>query len=459
MASQPLIQTKLDSIEHLFEQDLNYSESEAKFKELQDILQQKKLEYFQWLDFDYLEKINHKSKTLATTIKKQGMRNALVIGMGGSGINSLVLQNALQEYSPSHKNVQGQSLKLIVQNNLDPSSLKSKLLKLDISGELNKTIFVVISKSGSTDEVTRNVNTIINYLARSLGKAVSHDQSEVLTEFGSRLVIITEPKDNFLTKLKSEIENKTGLKDIASLENHPQIGGRFSMFSPVAMFSAELMGLSSDELIAGAKTCWEDFLGASTIRDSIVAKLAFIDIMLVRKHAFAYRYSMVYADALEALNKFRAQLKGESLNKTGIDSTVHIAGIGTVNHHSDLELLFKANNRLLLEQVYFGKPSLDHINQATGLEAFSRIENESNHESLISNHIQALAKYLSTNHYPVIQTCISEQKEKALAYYLMQDMLVTVVQAGLQDTLGDFSKLDLAVRQWEVEKYKAALRA
>ena len=44
---------------------------------------------------------------------------------------------------------------------------------------------------------------------------------------------------------------------------------------------------------------------------------------------------------LEAINKFRAQLKGESLNKDGIDSTIHVPGIGTVNHHSDLVLLLK----------------------------------------------------------------------------------------------------------------------
>jgi hypothetical protein len=180
--------------------------------------------------------------------------------------------------------------------------------------------------------------------------------------------------------------------------------------------------------------------------------------MLVRKHGYAHRYSMVYADALEAVNKFRAQLKGESLNKTGIDSTVHVAGIGTVNHHSDLELLLKEGNKLVLEQIYFARPALDHINQNTGLDAFKAIENESNHESLLRNHIKPLGAYLLGKGCPVIETVISEQKEEALAYFMMQDMLVTIVQAGLQDALGAVEKLDLAIRQWEVENYKKALR-
>ncbi len=458
-----LVNTNLDSAKQIFDKDFTQASAEfsPKFKELQSTLKSasSKLEYFKWLDFDYLRKTNEATRALAADIIKRGIRNALVVGMGGSGINSMVLQNALQEFKPALS----PTVKILVQNNLDPSSLKSRLLKLDVSGELDKTLFIVISKSGSTDEVTRNTSTIINYLAKSLGKASGGAEAEVLANFAKRLVIITEPaqegKKNFLLELKKEIEAKASeAVTIPVLENHPFVGGRFSLFSPVGMLSAELMGLSSDALIRGAEACWQDFSSARELSESTVAELALLDIMLVRKHNYAYRYSMVYADALEAVNKFRAQLKGESLNKTGIDSTVHVPGIGTVNHHSDLELLLKDGNKLILEQVYFAKPALDHINQATGLEAFKSIENESNHESLLRNHIKPLGRYLIEKGCPVVESVISEQKEEALAYYLMQDMLVTIVQAGLQDAAGAVEKLDLAIRQWEVEKYKKGLR-
>ncbi len=461
--TQALVNTNLDGLKQIYSKDLEEfnKASEPKFAELRSVLAtaSSKLEYFKWLDFSYLKSVDPATKALAAELKKRGTRTALVVGMGGSGINSLVLQNALQEFKPTATS----TIKVIVQNNLDPSSLKSRLVKLDVAGELDKTVFIVISKSGSTDEVTRNTSTIINYLARSLGKASGGAEAEVLADFAKRLVIITEPaqegKKNFLLELKKEIEAKSAERvTIPALENHPFIGGRFSMFSPVGMLSAELMGLSSDELIAGAEACWNDFTAAASIASSTVAQLALADIMLCRKHGYACRYSMVYADALEAVNKFRAQLKGESLNKTGIDSTVHVAGIGTVNHHSDLELLLKDNNKLILEQIYFAKPALDHINQNTGLDAFKAIENESNHELLLRNHIKPLARYLTEKGCPVIETVISEQKDKALAYYLMQDMLVTIVQAGLQDAPGAVEKLDLAIRQWEVEKYKKALR-
>ena len=53
---------------------------------------------------------------------------------------------------------------------------------------------------------------------------------------------------------------------------------------------------------------------------------------------------------------------------------------------------------------------------------------------------------------------IPEQNEKNLAYFLFQDMLVTIVQAGLQDEINSYEKLDLAIRQWEVERYKKSLK-
>jgi glucose-6-phosphate isomerase len=240
------------------------------------------------------------------------------------------------------------------------------------------------------------------------------------------------------------------------LENHPEIGGRFSMFSPVGMFTAELIGLNSTALLEGAEACFNDFVNQEELNDSKVANLALIDIML-SDLAYVHRYSMVYADSLEATNKFRAQLKGESLNKNGIVSTVHIAGIGTVNHHSDLELLFKDNNNLVLEQIYFVKPAYETVNPKINLEILKDLENESNHASLIKNHIKPLRTYLIEKGNPVLTTVLPEQNEYNLAYFLFQDMLVTIVQAGIQDAIGSFEKLDLSIRQWEVERYKKSL--
>lgn len=368
------------------------------------------------------------------------------MGMGGSGINAMVLKNALFEFCPQAS--KKSKINLIIQNNLDSSSMLSKLE--NISNELDKTLFVLVSKSGGTDEVRRSFNTTVDFWKSQAGFSWE--------KLARQLVIITEParpgKSNFLHDLSQELESKTGIKP-GYLENDPNIGGRFSMFSPVGMFPAEMMGLCSDTLICSAEKIFKTFTSSNPQEDDI-AKLSAFDIYLSRQD-YQHRYSMVYSDSLEAFNKFRAQLKGESLNKTGILSTVHIPGIGTVNHHSDLELLLKKNNGLVMEQVFFAEPSADHCNQE-GLDCLKDLQGSSNHKSLVDNHINPLAEYIMQNGAPVIQRILPNQDENSLGQALMMDMLSTVVQAGLQDGLGIKDKLDLSIRQWEVERYKKSLK-
>jgi glucose-6-phosphate isomerase len=182
--------TLITDISRLTNEDFKnfYSSFIPKILELQTTLSKasSELEYFKWLDFDYLLKTNISTKKLAK--EKKNFKTVLVIGMGGSGINSLVLKNALYEFAPLAK--RKSDINLIIQNNLDTSSMLSRLESLD----LNDTLLLIISKSGGTDEVRRNLNTIINYWqSKSTFNPV---------KLATNSVIITEPpqegKKNFL---------------------------------------------------------------------------------------------------------------------------------------------------------------------------------------------------------------------------------------------------------------------
>lgn len=455
MATMTLnIKTDLDNAIKLYGDEFAtfYKNYEAKLQELQTRLKEankdaSRLEYYKWLDFDYLLETNKKTQALAKEIKAKNYKNAIVYGMGGSGINSLVLKNSLYELMPKSK--KNSAINLIIQNNLDPNSMQAKLES--VAEELDQTLFIIISKSGGTDEVRRSVNSTLDFWKAQGGFS--------LEKFAAQTVVITEPpregKTNFLHQLREELKTKTNV-EIPFLENDPNIGGRFSLFSPVGMFTAELIGLDSNALINGAKAVFENFISTEA-NENTIAKLAAFDIFLSKEKQVQNRYSMVYADCLEAVNKFRAQLKGESLNKDGINSTVHIPGIGTVNHHSDLELLLKKNNNLVLEQVFFKTPAADHTNAAE-LECFKDLENGSNHQALLDKHINPLFTYITESGAAVIQTELANQDETCIAQFAMQDMLTTVVQAGLQDKEGEKELLDLAIRQWEVERYKKSLK-
>lgn len=400
-----------------------------------------KQEYFKWLDFNYLREASATSSNLAKALKNKGINNLFVVGMGGSGINALVLKNAFYDHGQTNGKAG-----LYVQNNLDPSSLLSKLDELKASDKLAKTAFTFISKSGGTDEVKRNLYTILDFLHEVYGS-----DENAIEQFAKQAVFITENNPgNFLCKLKEEIKSKLKV-EIPFIEHHPEIGGRFSMFSPVGLFVAHMLELDANKLLIGAEDCWKDLVSQKALEKSQIGKSALYDIIFFRQ-GYRNKYSMVYSDSLEALNKFRAQLRGESLNKNGIDSTMHVPGTGTINHHSDLEMLFKDQNQVILEQIVFAEPARDHRNTYDTLKSIEELEGQSNYQSLLQGHVLPIYDYLSQNGHPVIMTVIDKHNEQSLGYFLMHDMLSTVMQAGLQDRLDD------SIRQKEVERYKVQVK-
>ena len=145
--SVKLVSTKLDLVRNTYgkELDIFYKAISESAKQVQAKLQgaykdESRLDYYNWLDFHYLINLNALTQKTAASFISQGFKKAVVIGMGGSGINAMVLKNALVENNPNHK----APIDVYIQNNLDPSSMLSKLKLLE--NDLDKTLFVIISK-------------------------------------------------------------------------------------------------------------------------------------------------------------------------------------------------------------------------------------------------------------------------------------------------------------------------
>lgn len=94
-----------------------------------------------WLDLpDHSKDSSDAIISFAKTIKDEGYSHAVLLGMGGSSLCSEV---ALQTYAPAKGYPQ-----LWVLDNTDPAAIKDIENKID----LEKTIFIVASKSGNTQE-------------------------------------------------------------------------------------------------------------------------------------------------------------------------------------------------------------------------------------------------------------------------------------------------------------------
>jgi len=137
------------------------------------------------------------SFNLKNLSKFKKFKNYKIIGMGGSVLGAEAIYSFLKKKIKK---------KFTFLNNLnEEGKIKNK----------NKTLNIIISKSGNTLETISNLNS---------------------NKIKSNLLFITENKKNYLReiaeKLKSEI-----------IEHKNYIGGRYSVLSEVGMLPAELMGL------------------------------------------------------------------------------------------------------------------------------------------------------------------------------------------------------------------------
>ena len=159
----------------------------------------------------------------AEKVRHAGFRHALLLGMGGSSLAPEVL-------GTTFKTKRG-FLDLRILDSTDPAAV----LRAKASLPLEKTLFIVSSKSGTTVETLSFLNYFFNEILESAGKRSA----------GSHFAAITDPG--------------TPLEDTASrhrfraiFQGKPEIGGRFSALSAFGLVPAVLKGIDIRELLRSA---------------------------------------------------------------------------------------------------------------------------------------------------------------------------------------------------------------
>ncbi|MFH1375633.1 MAG: glucose-6-phosphate isomerase [Patescibacteria group bacterium] len=226
---------------------------------------------------------------LGVNLAKGNWKQILVLGIGGSSLPAQALVNALQK-----KN----SPEFFFLDNLDPTEINSTLQKL----KLSQTLVIVISKSGSTLE------TISQFLV--IRKKLKREQ----------IVIITDPKKGFLRELAEK-------EKLASFDIPSEIGGRYSVFTPVGLLPAQLAGIDLPKLLKGVQS-------ADPRKAFEFAKIQAAEY----KRGKNIAVFCPYASSLEALTKWWEQLLAESIGKSSKVGITPEAAIGPAAQHSLLQL-------------------------------------------------------------------------------------------------------------------------
>jgi glucose-6-phosphate isomerase len=253
----------------------------------------------------------NKIKKFAVSQKKKQWENIVVLGIGGSALGGIALRDALLgQYHLLDKKPH-----LFFLDNIDPDPVV-QLLNLI---KLEKSLFIIISKSGGTVEPMALYNAIKERLVKAKIK-----------DFKKNLIFITDPK-NGLLRTAGEKE-KIYMFDVPT-----KVGGRFSVLSSVGLVPAALAGIDIIKLMNGAKKMREIIKKTAPIKNPalILATLQFMMDCKKNKHMTVM---MPYSNLLFRLGDWYRQLLAESIGKNINTGPTPINALGTTDQHSQLQL-------------------------------------------------------------------------------------------------------------------------
>lgn len=213
-------------------------------------------------------------------------KNYLLIGIGGSALGPQFVAHALGDPRTD-------KLKPFFFDNTDPDGMDRVLATIGV--DLNRTLCIVISKSGGTKE-TRN------------GMLVAQDAfKRAGLDYGQHAVAITM-QGSELDELA--VANKW----ITRFPMWDWVGGRTSVLSGVGLLPAALQGIDITNLLLGACECDK----ATRTHNFITNPASMLSLALYESGNGTGEKNMVilpYKDRLELFSKYLQQLVMESLGK------------------------------------------------------------------------------------------------------------------------------------------------
>ncbi len=255
--------------------------------------------------------------------------NVVVLGIGGSALGNIALQSALNPLT--HNLTKDRTHpRLFVLDNADPMPFHQTLAFItNEDPKFDRTLFVVISKSGETAETAAQFLIVRDMLQKARGDGHS-----------DRLIAVTDPEKGTMRRLC----------DAAGYETLPVpegVGGRFSALSPVGLISCALCGIDIDALLDGAaameQSCRNEDLHANP-----AAMLATVLVELGQRQGKTIHVMMPYANQLYLMADWWRQLWAESLGKV-VAGGLHagftpVKALGATDQHSQVQLYREGPN-------------------------------------------------------------------------------------------------------------------
>ncbi len=367
----------------------------------------------------------------ATGFLEAGYDNLVILGIGGSALGTRALASAL--LPPFHNFVSGRSRRnyprLFVMDNIDPITFR-QMLKVCPP---KKTLFNVISKSGSTAETMAQLMIVVEQIERKLGAQAMKDH----------VVVTTNPRgDGAPPSHLHPVADHYGLKEFAVPLN---VGGRFSVFSPVGMFPAAMLGLDLIGLREGCAVMDGRCGVASLDENPAYLRAAFQYLADVAKGKTVSVF-MPYADGLAHTADWYCQLWAESLGKRyDLDGKEIEAGqtpvraLGATDQHSQIQLYREGPNNKLINVVEVKRfdRTLRIPDTLPGIDALDYLRGKSMNK-LLQAELKGTMDALKVSQRPVIRI----QLPRLTAHALGQLLYMLEVETAMAGRLYNVNAFD-----------------
>lgn len=235
-----------------------------------------------WLDIVDEELGNvQQYRNFQSDIEQGGFANVLLMGMGGSSLCPEVLGMTF-----------GRANFRILDSTV-PAQIKAIEDKLDI----DETLFIVASKSGSTLEPNCFKQYFFDLLSKRVGKENAGKQFVAITDPGSKMEAIAK---------------QDGFRYI--FYGKPEIGGRFSALSAFGLTAAAAMDIDVESLLLPAKEIADSCRPDNTENSGLLLGA----ILGVCQARGIDKLTIITGDRVHDLGAWLEQLIAESTGKNGI---------------------------------------------------------------------------------------------------------------------------------------------
>lgn len=327
-------------------------------------------------------------------------QDVVVVGVGGSSLGPKALYQVLR----SHK----LNARLHFCDNVDPYEFERLLSDLK---NLEKTQWIFISKSGGTIETLLAAELIAQvYKSKTL-------------DLKNNAVVISEKTNNALTAWGQSL-------GLPQLEVPVNVGGRYSVLSPVGMFPLEMAGVNSEEFFKGARAALKDTEMVSEMMAQFLQSF---------ERGEWISFFWFYMTSLQGCGLWLEQLWAESLakletrsGKTAPRVSTPVTAVGSSDQHSVLQQVMEGAKDKFV--VFMRVASLTNVGEKLKTSVFKDLEILHNRGmgDLLKAQAQGTERALKENGVSTIELELADHSPEALGYFLMFSELLV---AGLGEAL------------------------